>query len=227
MTLPVLNSENAIRRALARVGKPDGAGACLANVYQDFGGPAWSSTGPGAGKFGTAIAGWNFAVYRHAGDWNPPPGVPVYFGVDTPRTDGNAKAGDVVLSLGGGMCVATDGPRTGNSEIMTLSARAAQVRRNYLGWTADFLGYPVSGALSYIAEANRPSTPTKPKPIIVKRKVQKEPMILIQNSKSIAMLTGEHVVGLDIDDVHAFQAAGVPTAVISDKAFSKFQSLSK
>lgn len=158
----VLDSEAAIRRALARVGKADGAGACLANVYQDFGGPAWSSTGRGAGDFGRAIDGWNYADYKHAGDWNPPPGVPVYFGVDTPRTDHNASAGDVVMSLGGGRCVATDGPRTGNSEVMTLAARAQQVRRNYLGWSADFLGYPVSGAVSYIQQSTGGAKPAQP-----------------------------------------------------------------
>jgi hypothetical protein len=156
-----LDSESAIRRGLAQVGHADGSGACLANVYQWFGGPAWSSIGRGAGDFGRAIDGWNYADYKHAGDWSPPPGVPVYFGVDTPRTDANAAAGDVALSIGGGRVVCTDSP-TGNTGIMTIAARAIQARRNYLGWTADFLGYPVSGALSFIQQSTGGAKPAKP-----------------------------------------------------------------
>lgn len=219
-----LDSEAAIQRALAQVGKADGAGACLANVYKWFG--SVPSTGPGAGQYNWAIKGWNFAVYKHGGDWNPPPGVPVYFGTDTPRTDANAPAGDVVLSIGGGRVVCTDGP-SGNTEIMTISARAAEVRRNYLGWTADFLGHPVSGALSYISEATQGKLP-KPPVIIVKNPFQESAdMILIQNSKSIALFTGTAVVGLAIKDVQAMQSAGVPLAKISDDAFSKLQTASK
>lgn len=168
----VLSSEAAIRRALAQVGHADGSGACLANVYQWFGGPSWSSTGPGAGQFGRAIDAWNFAVYRHAGDWNPPPGVPVYFGTDTPRTDGNAPAGDVVLSIGGGRVVCTDSP-SGGTGIMTIAARAQQVRRNYLGWAADFLGYPVSGAVSYIQQSTGGAKPAQP--IVVVQSIPEVP----------------------------------------------------
>lgn len=167
----VLDSEAALRNGLAQVGQADGAGACLANVYKWFGGPAWSSTGKGAGQYGTAIAGWNFAEFRHAGDYSPPPGVPVYFGIDTPRTDANAKAGDVTLSIGGGRVVCTDSP-TGNTGIMTIAARAAQTRRNYLGWTADFLGYAVSGGVSYIQEATGGTKPTPP--IVVVKSIQKD-----------------------------------------------------
>lgn len=167
----VLDSEAALRRGLAQVGQADGAGACLANVYKWFGGPAWSSTGPGAGQFATAIQGWNFAVYKHAGDYNPPPGVPVYFGIDTPRTDKNAKAGDVALSIGGGRVVCTDSP-TGNTGIMTIAARAAQTRRNYLGWTADFLGYTVSGAVSYVQESTHGAKPAPP--IVVVKTIPKD-----------------------------------------------------
>jgi hypothetical protein len=134
-------------------------------VYKWFG--SVPSVGPGAGNYGTAIQGWNYAEYKFPGDMTPPPGVPVYFGIDTPRTDPNAKAGDVVLSLGGGRVVCTDSPN-GNTGIMTIAARAAQVRRNYLGWTADFLGHEVSGAQSFIAERlNKPFVPTEPPVAVV------------------------------------------------------------
>lgn len=218
----VLSSEAAIQRALAQVGHADGAGACLANVYKWFG--SVQSVGRGAGDYDWAIKGWKYADYRHPGDWNPPPGVPVYFGDQvTWRTDKNVPAGDVVLSIGGGRVVATDGP-SGNTEIMTISARRTEVDRNYLGWTADFLGHPVSGALSYIAEATQGTKPTKPI-IIVKAPttIERDTMVLIQNSTSIALFTGTAVVGLDIKDVNAFQAAGVPLVKISDKAFAKLE----
>lgn len=218
----VLDSEAAIRRALAQVGQPDGAGACLANVYKWFG--SVQSTGPGAGQYNWAIKGWAFAKYRHAGDWNPPPGVPVYFGTDTPRTDKNAPAGDVVLSIGGGRVVCTDGP-SGNTEVMTIAARAAEVRRNYLGWTADFLGHPVSGALSYIREATQGALPKPPIIIVRKPYLQEDTMLLIQNSTAIALFTGKDVVGLPIKDINALQAAGVPLAKLSDEGFRKLERL--
>lgn len=156
----VLDSEAAIKRALAQVGKADGAGACLANVYKWFG--SVQSVGRGAGDYDWAIKGWNYSDYRHEGDWNPPPGVPVYFGTKvTWRTDRNVPCGDVGLSIGGGRAIFTDGP-SGNTEIMTLAARAKEIDRNYLGWTSDFLGHPVSGALSYISEATDGDKPEPP-----------------------------------------------------------------
>lgn len=218
----VLSSEAAIKRALAQVGHADGAGACLANVYAWFG--SVPSIGRGAGDYDWAIKGWKYADYRHAGDWNPPPGVPVYFGDQVSwRTDRNVPAGDVVLSIGGGRVVCTDGP-SGNTEIMTISARRTEVDRNYLGWTADFLGHPVSGALSYIAEATQGAKP-RPPIVVVKAPttLERDTMILVQNSKSIALFTGTALVGLDIKDVNAFQAVGVPLVKITDAAFDKLK----
>lgn len=220
----VLDSEAAIRRALAQVGQADGAGACLANVYKWFG--SVQSVGPGAGQYDWAIKGWNFAAYKHAGDWNPPPGVPVYFGTDTPRTDKNAPAGDVALSIGGGRVVCTDSP-SGNTGIMTISARAVQTRRNYLGWTADFLGHPVSGALSYIAEATKGAQPKQPVIIVKNPYAERADMILLQNSKAIALFTGDALVALPIKDVQALQSAGVPLAKISDSAYDNIKSTTK
>lgn len=156
----VLSSEAAIQRALAQVGQPDGAGACLANVYKWFG--SVQSVGRGAGDYNWAIKGWKYADYQFANDWTPPPGVPVYFGDQVSwRTDRNVPAGDVVLSIGGGRVICTDGP-SGNTEIMTIAARRLEVDRNYLGWTGDFLGHPVSGALSYISEATDGAKPEPP-----------------------------------------------------------------
>lgn len=143
--MSVLDSAAAIRRATAAIGTEDGMGACLANVYKWFG--SVQSIGPGSGHFGAAIDGWNYATQRSTNIASAPAGVPVYFGIDTPRTDGNAKAGDVGLSIGGGRGIFTDSP-TGRPGVMTFGARAAQVRRNMLGWSGDFLGHDTTAGLA-------------------------------------------------------------------------------
>ncbi len=198
MSTMVLDSAAAIQRALAAIGTDDGAGACLANVYQWFGGPAWSSTGPGAGRLARAIDAWNYAAYKDPGNWNPPAGVPVYFGTETRRTDKNAGAGDVALSIGGGRIIATDSP-TGRPGIMMIKGRAKQIDRNYLGPAWDFPGYPVSGALSFIAERNGAHQTVTP-PIVVTQQIPQEvlPMFSIVNDERgtnqlVSLLTGKRV----------------------------------
>lgn len=148
MSILLLDSAQATGRAHNAIGTDDGAGACLANTYEWFGGPSWSSVGPGAGKFGRAIDAWDYAAKRHPDIMGAPAGVPVYFGTDTPRTDANAKAGDVGLSLGNGFGIFTDSP-SGRPGVMSFAARAAQVRRNMLGWTEDFLGHDTSAGVQY------------------------------------------------------------------------------
>lgn len=145
----ILDSAAAIRRATNQVGQPDGAGACLANVYKWFG--SVPSIGPGAGQYDWAIKGWTFAPDKHAGDYNAPAGVPVYFDALTaPRWAGdrNYRAGDVGLSIGGGYAIFTDSP-TGNTGIMSIRARAAQIGRRYLGWTGSFLGHQTTAGNAY------------------------------------------------------------------------------
>lgn len=72
-----------------------------------------------------ATGGW------HRGDWNPPAGVPVWFG-DSPTS----KDGDVGISSGGGNGVFVWG--TGVHEV-TLQQRAAEINRPYHGWTDRFM----------------------------------------------------------------------------------------
>lgn len=147
--MTVLDSAAAIRSATHAIGTDDGMGACLANVYRWFG--SVQSTGPGSGHFSAAINGWEYATQRNTNMASAPAGVPVYFGVDTPRTDRNADKGDVGLSIGGGRGIFTDSP-TGRPGVMTFTARAAQVRRNMLGWTGDFLGHDTTAGQAAISQ---------------------------------------------------------------------------
>lgn len=145
----ILDSAAAIRSATAQIGGQDGAGQCLANVYRWFG--SVQSIGPGHGDYGEAIKGWDYAPDKHPGDLNPPAGVPVFFDrVTAPRWPGdhNMQAGDIGLSIGGGRAIFTDSP-TGNTGVMTLRARAAQIGRRYLGWTGSFLGHQTTAGNAF------------------------------------------------------------------------------
>jgi GH25 family lysozyme M1 (1,4-beta-N-acetylmuramidase) len=124
--------------ARARSHSTNTPGECLGFVYAAYG--SVQSIGPGAGRYQYAIAGWNYATQKHPNDWNPPVGVPVYFGVSPTRKDKNKAAGDVGISMGGGIGWFTD-VTTGRTGAMTLAARARQTARPYLGWTSDFLGH--------------------------------------------------------------------------------------
>ncbi|QHB37172.1 endolysin [Microbacterium phage Terij] len=109
-------------------------GYCLKYVWQ-----AYKTHGARAeGSYPTAYSAWLGSPGKHPGDWNPPAGVPVYFG---PKA--SSAAGDVVISIGGGNCVATDWPYNGVTNITTLAARQRQIGRPYLGWTDNILGYPI------------------------------------------------------------------------------------
>jgi hypothetical protein len=124
---------------------------CLFNVFTWFG--SVDSIGPGSGHYSVAIAGWDYTPEseRHTGDFNAPAGVPVYFDrLTRPRYTGdkNFAAGDVGLSVGNGYAIFTDSP-TGNTGIMSIRARAAQIGRRYLGWTESFLGHQTSAGLAH------------------------------------------------------------------------------
>lgn len=83
----------------------------------------------------------------HGGnDYNPPAGVPVWFGPSPSRSDRNKNAGDISWSAGGGLIRCTDGAGNGRMGTMTIAERARQTQRPYYGWTADFWGQPVSHA---------------------------------------------------------------------------------
>lgn len=110
-------------------------GYCLYYVWQAY--KAHGATS--SATYPTAYSAWQASAYKHAGDYNPPAGVPVYLG---PRSGSNA--GDVMISLGGGKCAATDWPHNGVTGVCTIAQRMAQTNRPYLGWTEDILGNPIA-----------------------------------------------------------------------------------
>lgn len=138
--MPTVSGDAAI--AWMRAKGTNVPGSCLNTVWQAYG--SHPSVGAHAGGYPDAIEGWTYATKRHPGDANPPAGFPVWFGVSPTRTDANASAGDVVISLGGGQVIATDANGIGGRiGVTTIAARAAIIQRPYLGWTEDFLGYDV------------------------------------------------------------------------------------
>lgn len=111
-------------------------GYCLYYVWQ-----AYKAVGASTGRSaGTALEAWRESDGKHPGDWNPPPGVPVWFGAKP-----SSNAGDVVISLGGGRVRVTEPP--GRNNVVgdcTIAERAAQIGRPYLGWTERIFDQPIS-----------------------------------------------------------------------------------
>lgn len=144
--MATLNGPAAASRMLAM--KRNTFAACLYHTWEAYGFPNTVGKSPGR-SFATAMDSYNYTTRRHAGDWNPPVGVPVWFGVSPSRTDINKYAGDVGISVGGGKAVFTDFADSGGVHntyvgVMTLQDRAREIDRPYLGWTEDFGGNPIA-----------------------------------------------------------------------------------
>lgn len=161
--MATLDGDAAVLAAKAQtVNQP---GACLHTVWLFYG--AHDSIGPHAGQYPDAIDGWRYATRQHPGDIEPPAGYPVYFDALTrPRYagDDNYAAGDVVISLGGGLVRCTDGAGAGRMGTMTIAQRAAQIGRTYLGWTEDFLGYDVTTTATAALHVSQLINTPKPTP---------------------------------------------------------------
>jgi len=135
-TTDPLNTSGAAQRILDRaVVIPD---SCLYYVSQAIFGP-YRSEGVGAlTPAGKADDVWTYSAARHVGDYFPPAGMPVVFARVTPE-----GSGDVGISVGGGMAAFTDYPARGRTGIQSIRDRATSIRNPYLGWTADYLGWPL------------------------------------------------------------------------------------
>lgn len=110
-------------------------GYCLHYVWEAYAAHGARSSA----SYPTAYSAWLGSAGQHPGDWNPPSGVPVYFG---PKS--SSSAGDVVISLGGGMCAATEWPGSGVTGTCSLAQRQSQIGRPYLGWCETILNYPIT-----------------------------------------------------------------------------------
>lgn len=157
--MPTVSGDQAISWMRGRIplgSKANVPGSCLNTCWRAYG--SHDSIGPHAGQYPNAVDGWNYATKRHPGDMNPPAGFPVFFGVSPTRTDANAKAGDVMVSAGGGFLIGTDVGGAGRIGTISVAARARAISRPYLGWTEDFLGYDVVST----AFSSSDSTPIAP-----------------------------------------------------------------
>jgi hypothetical protein len=116
----------AIRRAKRAIGIRHGyRHLCLLFVRTRYGVPK---------RAHTALRAWSAARHKHRHDHYPPAGVPVFW------SGGSHRGGHVAISLGHGMIVSTDMPRTGHVGRIRLSTIARRWHLRYLGWTEDLNG---------------------------------------------------------------------------------------
>ena len=144
-----------VARARAFVGRsiiPQGM--CLNFVWLRAGG--LSSVGASIGRMRTAFESWQATpeANRHHGDWDAPIGAVVHYGPSRTRRDKNRNAGDIGISIGGGYGIFTDAAGQGSRVgIMSLRGRAAQIERDYLGWSDHLGGHSIR--LASIATASQ------------------------------------------------------------------------
>ncbi|WP_295787522.1 hypothetical protein [uncultured Microbacterium sp.] len=159
-------------------------GMCLFYVWT-----AYKTHGARAdGSYGTALEGWYGSPGKHAGDWNPPAGVPVWFGAKS-----SSSAGDVVISLGGGRVACTDYPVYGVVGSCTIAERQRQIARPYLGWTETILGAP-------IAFAGAPAPAEAPPVLIPAPPLEQDDMEMIR-------IGGQHLAAIGVGVFRHFVAA--------------------
>lgn len=80
---------------------------------------------------------WKAATLPHAGDRNPPAGVPVFYG------GGSQDNGHAAVSLGGGMIRSTDARGAGRVGTVSLDYPTTAWGMPYLGWTEDLYGHVI------------------------------------------------------------------------------------
>lgn len=106
------------------------SGQCLNFVWWCIDGV----TSAGYPDANTALADVN---ELHAGDRNPPPGVPCYWT--------GSKYGHVALSLGNGLVRSTDYPSKEDVSTVSIDELTAAWGRHYEGWAADYNDTPIPG----------------------------------------------------------------------------------
>lgn len=104
-----------------------------------------------------AVDGWKATKRRHAGDRNPPAGVPVFW------SGGRNGYGHAAVSLGGGKIRSTDAGGSGKIATVDLGWVEREWGLTYLGWSDDLNGVVIPG------EPEPPVEKATPKPSRVKR----------------------------------------------------------
>lgn len=113
-----------------------------------------------------AVDGWQSepTAARHAGDRNPPRGVPVAF------SGGSRGYGHRAISLGDGKIRSTDMTATGYKAGVVGTTTISQIERSmgvsYLGWSETITG------LEIVDDITPPRPEPKPKPIPAERRAK-------------------------------------------------------
>jgi len=207
--MATIDSAAFVARARAAVGTSiTPQGMCLNFVWRMAGG--LSSIGNAVGRLDTAYNSWLAADDKHPGDRHPPAGVALHYGPSPTRTDRNRNAGDVTVSIGGGLQIATDatGARVG---IMTIAAREKQTQRPYLGWTGDLGGHPFSAVSATL-------TPAALAVAIINNPEGHDMFIFDSDKGQIGMVGGQAIRLKDAAEVNALGLGGakivkVPTSL--------------
>lgn len=136
MALPTVAER--VRRATAAIGKgANFAGMCEKFTRGHFGFPARYASARLARIASQGAGGW------HAGDYNAPAGVPVFFDL---RSGKNASYDHVAISVGGGYCISTSagpGGTVAKVRIKDLERAWAGVGCDYQGWAEIYHGQRV------------------------------------------------------------------------------------
>lgn len=130
--MPVTRNE-AIVNALASTIYP--VGMCARWTRERFGVAALGDfDGDGDAD---AVDMWKACTLKHAGDRNPPPGVPVFW------AGGSKGHGHAAISLGDGVVRSIDQPRSGVVGTVPLSEIERAWGLRYLGWTEDLYQHEI------------------------------------------------------------------------------------
>lgn len=113
--------------AAARLWTTCGVGKCLWTVQEWYAAPH---------EFPTAFAQWEGARVKHAGDRNPPAGVPVFYS--------GGRSGHVAISTGHGIR-STDAVHPGQVSEVDLDWPLREWGHQYVGWTGDLGGLSIHG----------------------------------------------------------------------------------
>jgi hypothetical protein len=111
-----------VHKALNDVGMRYAIGMCLQFIRTLVGAPG--------GEYSSMTA-WGDTRMKHRGDWNAPPGAPMWWG---------GGLGHVALSVGGGKIVSTDLPTSGRIGLVDKHLPTTRWGKPYLGWTGDLNG---------------------------------------------------------------------------------------
>ena len=84
-----------------------------------------------------AVDMWKACALKHAGDRNPPAGVPVFW------SGGSRGHGHAAISLGDGFIRTIDRPTSGKVGTVPLGEIERAWGLKYLGWTADLYGHEI------------------------------------------------------------------------------------